>query len=392
MASASARPVQEDLDVETLPSEWPMYELLRIKKVDELCDPVRRTWTFETALVGYSLFPRPAVYGGISLGVGIQAAFETLFEELGEQDASEFRAYSYQGSFLGPASAKYALRITVTSLRSTRSFVTRLITLSQKDPANPSARRNIVSAICDFARRGRTPLVEYHAPALNPVTGKAWERPNELEIHTKLVDELIDQAEASNDDEEYGRALVAKAYAGLWDGFIELKLPKDSLMNQSYWLTHPELPSTQDHLPITERVMVDWFRVVPDLSEASAARISAERPDCVPFRPIAIQTTCLTFVLDQLLPLTAIVISKTPRTAAAHDISLDFSIRFHREDGLDVNKWSFRQFKSLTASAGRSFTQATLWDEDGHTLASISQQGHCCPAPPPRRKQASSRL
>ncbi|KAE8244145.1 hypothetical protein A4X13_0g6800 [Tilletia indica] len=102
---ASARPVQDDLDLETLPSEWSMYELLRIKKVDELCDPVRRTWVFETALVGYSLFLRPAVYGGISLGVGIQAAFETLFEELGEQDASEFRAYSYQGSFLGPASA-----------------------------------------------------------------------------------------------------------------------------------------------------------------------------------------------------------------------------------------------------------------------------------------------
>ncbi|CAD6967404.1 unnamed protein product [Tilletia controversa] len=371
-------------DVAQWPAGRPMYELLRIKKIDELCDPGKQTWVYETALSGYSIFPRPAIFGGISLCVGLQAGAASLFEEMEDKDAAEFRPYSYQGSFLGPALAKFAIRITVTTTRSTRSFVTRILTLSQPDPKNPldsSKRRNTLVAICDFARRGRQALLEFDAPALNPVTGRPWERPSELPSEYDLLDEKLKQAKAGGDQDELKRLAQKAAFNARWIGFLDFKTPKDSLMAQTYWTAHNHLPTTQDSVPVTDRVLSDWFRFVPDLSDKGVAKISAERPDCVPFRPSTAHNTFFAFALDQLIPITPVVVTKTQRREAAPDFSLDFSIRFHREDGLDVNRWTLRQMKSLTAADGRSFNQVVLWDEDGRILATISQQGHLVPWP-----------
>ncbi|KAE8217771.1 hypothetical protein CF319_g8212 [Tilletia indica] len=372
----------------SLPKNIPIYELLRIKKIDELCDPSKQTWVYETTLAGYSIFSRPAIFGGISLCVGLQAGSASLFEELDEKDAAEFRPYSYQGSFLGPAIAKFAIRITVTTLRSTRSFVTRVITLSQPNPADPSQRRNTLVTICDFARRGREGLLDFSAPALNPVTGQPWERPSELRTLADTVDERRKRAMANKDEDEFKRLDFEHRVASLWAGFIDFKTPKDSLMSQTYWATQTHLPSSQSHVPVTDRVMSDWFRFMPDFSDEGVAKISAERPDCVPFRPSTVHTTLFAFILDQLVPITPVVVTQTPRSAAAPDVSLDFSIRFHREDGLDVNQWTLRHFKALTAAAGRSFSQITLWNEEGQILATMSQQGHLVP----RKKPSTAKL
>ncbi|KAE8222613.1 hypothetical protein CF319_g4228 [Tilletia indica] len=384
----SSRKPSSNIPMPALPKDIPIYELLRIKKIDELCDPSKQTWVYETTLVGYSIFDRPAIYGGVSLCVGLQAGFASLFEELDEKDAVEFRPYSFQGSFLGPAIPKFAIRITVATLRSTRSFVTRVITLSQPNPADPAQRRNTLVAICDFARRGREALLDFSAPPLNPVTGQPWERPSELRTLADTVFERRNRAEADKDEVEFERLEWEHLAASLWAGFIDYKVPKDSLLGQTCWATQTHLPSTQSHLPVTDRVMSDWFRFVPDFSDGGLAKISAERPDCVPFRPSTVHTTLFAFILDNLVPITPVVVTQTPLNAIAPDVSLDFSIRFHREDGLDVNQWTLRHFKALTAAAGRSFSQITLWNEEGQILATMSQQGHLVP----RKKSATAKL
>ncbi|KAK0528736.1 hypothetical protein OC834_003956 [Tilletia horrida] len=381
-------PTPSGSGVQQLPSDIPHYELLRIKKLDALCNPAEKKWVYETVLTGYSLWTqRPAIFGGVSLGLGVQAAFDSIYEELGPRDAAEFRAYSYQGTFAGPASALHAIQIEVTTVRSTRSFVTRIVTLSQQDPTKPGLRRKTLVAICDFARRGRTPLVEFDAPALNPVTGKPWEKPEVLELYRTELSQRLEREQQSGDSDAARFSRLEGKFLGRWDGFLEYKLPPDSLTYQSSWAIRPDKPATtQDNVPVTDRVMVDYFRVVPDLSPANLVRISAKRPDCVPFRPETTTTTLFAFVLDQLVPIIPIVATKTPRKDAAPDVSLDFSIRFHREDGIDLNKWSLRQFKCLTAGAGRSFNQITVWDEEGRITGTISQQGHLVPAQPPKPK------
>ncbi|CAD6893076.1 unnamed protein product [Tilletia controversa] len=379
-------------EVPRLPADKPVYELLRIKKIDDLCDAGKQTWVYETALPGYTTFSRPAVFGGISLCVGLQAGSASLFEEMDEKDAAEFRPYSYQGSFLGPALPKFAIRITVTTIRSTRSFVTRLLTLSQPDPKDPdgsSKRRNTLVAICDFARRGRPALLEFDTPALNPVTGRPWERPSELPSLYDVLDEKKARAKAAGDQDELKRLMQEGQFNTLWYGFLDTKTPKDSLLAQTYWTTQNQLPTTQDNLPVTDRVLSDWFRFVPDLSDKGVAKISAERPDCVPFRPSTVHNAFFAFALDLVVPTTSLLLTKTPRRAAAPDFSLDFSIRFHREDGLDVNRWTLRQLKTLTAADGRTFNQVTLWDEDGRIIATVSQQGHL--APRPKRVEEASK-
>ncbi|KAK0533255.1 hypothetical protein OC835_003074 [Tilletia horrida] len=383
-------------EVLKLPKHIPHYELLRIKRLpDALSDPAGRTWVYETVLSGYTLWKsRSALYGGVSLGLGVQAAFDSIFDELGPQKAAEFRAYSYQGTFAGPASAQYAIRIEVSSVRSTRSFVTRLVTLSQQDPTQPGARRKTLVAICDFARRGRAALVEFDAPALNPLTAQAWERPETLETHAELTAQRLARARESGDEEALRVAQAEERFRDGWDRFLRFRMPRDSLTYQTAW-THKSDPpqTTQDPLAVTDRVMVDYFRVVPDLSPAHLARISAERPDCVPFRAgMSTTTTFFAFVLDQGVPIIPIIATKTPRHAAAPDVSLDFSIRFHREDGIDLNKWSLRQFKCLTAAAGRSFNQVTVWDEAGRIMGTISQQGHVAPAQPQRGSKLTVKL
>ncbi|KAK0545815.1 hypothetical protein OC845_004912 [Tilletia horrida] len=372
----------QDQQAVLLPEEIPMYELLRLKRLDNLCDPTQGTFVYETVLVGYTIFSRPGIFGGISLGVGMQAAFASLFDELDEKEAAEFRAYSYQGAFLGPALSKFAIRITVTTLRKTRSFVTRVVTLSQQDPARPDVRRNTLVGVCDFARRGRKGLPEFSAPAHNPLTNKPWQRPEELPSESEDVQQRIEAAKKSNDTELIKNLEREFAFSGRWNPFLEYRIPTDSVMRQTFWGTKSDAITNQDELPPTDRVMADWFRVKPDLSERGIAAASAKQPDCVPLRPVPMHTTIFTFLLDQIVPLTPILIQKIPRRAASPDVSLDFSIRFHREDGLDVNKWTLRHWKGLTAAAGRSFSQVTLWNEQGDIIATMSQQGHYVPAPP----------
>ncbi|KAL9936055.1 hypothetical protein V8E36_004897 [Tilletia maclaganii] len=375
-----------------LPLDRQLYELLWIKRDDELSDPAKQVWVYETITTGYTLFNRPAVFGGLSLGVAIQAAFESIFEELGAADASHFRAYSFQGSFLGSSLAQYPIRITVTTLRSTRSFITRIVTLSQhqnlENPQTP--RRNTLVAICDFARHGRAPLIDFSAPALNPVTGQSWERPENLKDHQDTVARRIAEAEAKGDQVALKRSKQERSFHRRWNSLLEYRLPPDSLFAQNYWGNATEAPSTQDHLHPSKRIVADWFRVRPDFSPAGLAQISAKAPQgSIQFKPVQAPTALLSFILDHVVPLTPIMVNKIARKDAGWDFSLDFSIRFHRDDDLDLNRWHLRQYQGLTAAAGRSFSQVTVWDDQGRIVATMSQQGHLVPPTPPKAAAAS---
>ncbi|KAK0549631.1 hypothetical protein OC846_003982 [Tilletia horrida] len=370
-----------------LPRDVPVYELLRIRKIkDEGLDthwaPEQSgRWAYTTVLTGLTLFPGPNVFGGISFALSVQAAYESIHEELGAEAAASYAVYSFQGSFCSPAPAQHVIQISVETIRKSRSFITRLVTLCQNSTKDGSPRKFLV-AVCDFVLKGRPSMVEFDTPSVNPVTLGRWKTPSELPPPMDALKARMQQARAAGDDALLDKLERELGFRRCWNGFCELVTPPESLLKDNFLLRARTEPTSQDHLSVPRRRLADWFRILPDLSEVSLAQLSAQRPECVPFRPTSFHKVCIAFLCDQVIPAAALAVAKVPSETTSSAVTLDFSVRFHRDDDLDANQWFLREVHSHTASSGRSLNMATVWDGRGRIVATVTEQCLYSPRPP----------
>ncbi|KAK0549630.1 hypothetical protein OC846_003981 [Tilletia horrida] len=380
-----------DPPVRHLPKDVPVFELLRIKKLEN-GDPdggqapkQPSLWRFTTVLTGFNLVPGPNIFGGISFALAVQAAYETIHEEVGAEAAANYAVYSLQGSFCAPAPAQHAVHISIETIRRSRSFITRLVTLSQHSVSSDGGPRKFMVAVCDFVLKGRPSLVEFDTPPLNPVTQGQWKKATELPSPIKVLEQRMKEAETKGDETLLAALKSEHDFRNWWNGFCIHVPPPDSLLKDTYMERVRDLPTAQDELSIPDRRLADWFRILPDLSEASLAKISAQRPDCVPFRSTSFHRVCLAAMLDQVIPIAAVSVAKVPEQESAATVTLDFAVRFHRDDDLDANRWFLREVRSHTASSGRSLNMSTVWDEMGRIVATNSEQCLYSPRPAPKK-------
>lgn len=127
--------------------------------------------------------------------------------------------------------------------------------------------------------------------------------------------------------------------------------------------------TTQDELPMHKRTSADWFRPK------------------VPLKTNVEQAAFLAFVLDgpsSWLPLLHDQQDMKDFEAVA---SLEFALRFFGSDlgGLDGDEWWLREVKSTVAAEGRTFMEGKVWDAKGRCMASMTQQDIARP-----RKQKSA--
>lgn len=80
---------------------------------------------------------------------------------------SKHRIYSIQGNYLGPTASDRPVKIKVTSLRETRTFVTRLVLLFQDFDGK---ERSCLSCIVDFYISSGNIMLKYSMPPKDQVT------------------------------------------------------------------------------------------------------------------------------------------------------------------------------------------------------------------------------
>lgn len=80
---------------------------------------------------------------------------------------SKHRIYSIQGNYLGPTASDRPVKIRITSLRQTRTFITRLVLLSQDFDGK---QRSCLSCIVDFYVSSGSTMLKYSTPPSHQVT------------------------------------------------------------------------------------------------------------------------------------------------------------------------------------------------------------------------------
>lgn len=325
----------------------------------------------------------PLSYGGFALSLSMNAALQTV------EDAAYFHPYSVLGNYLGPTTGNVDLELKVTRLRDTRTFKTRQVTAFQ---TIKGAKRACMTLTLDCVRRSA-------GSADDKDGGRDKELPDVVSLdvqpdphpeHHSNLKMLHDQL-----DEDVKMGLLPakprKLHAMLFGEAthcIDLKHPRHGFNYQTIEGFFPKAKTTQDHLSIPQRVVMDWFHA----KEPPEAKKSTKPHSEGMLLPPTLQTASacfLLFAMDAFLPITPLVLSRTALPKAqAH--ALDFSLRFHMDEELDAQgSWFYREIKTLTAKGHRSFNTARVWQERGDgSLALAATMSQSCllrPLPPPAK-------
>jgi acyl-CoA thioesterase II len=273
-------------------------------------------------------------YGGCTIGVGINAAYQTV--------KSGYHVYSILGHYLGPAFTDRNYQIKITPIRDTRSFATRLVEVKQEHTGVP---RTCSMFIMDFQTQEPASLLEYSAtPSTNWPSAEAS---SHLEAR---MDELIAQGKMSSEVKDFRRILF-----GMMEKFFDGRSSLESVAAQNIYSMLSDLETTQDHLPLPEKTSGDWTRCKhPLLTEGE-------------------QIAALAFYMDGALSFLPLTHSHRSLADARTCSSLDFALRI-MSNNVDFNKWHLREMKTIHGGEGRTYTEGRLWDEQGNMVASMTQQ------------------
>ncbi|CAD6967929.1 unnamed protein product [Tilletia controversa] len=336
---------------------------------------------YETARLPWSFGYGTRAFGGTILAVGVQAAYTSLLDKMGLEQADAYALYSFQGSFLSPTKLTQSLRIRVTPVRNSRSFATRVVQGFQYE--DDGQERNTFIAFADFVRRGQ-PTVEggtFSVQPMNPVTKSAWDGPEKLKdvmdinaVRRREYDDGV-RSGTTEPNLKLDRAIALESLK--WTPISKLQehrpLPT-SPIHESVTGFDVDRPTTQDSLSVTDKTAADYLRWTE--SPAELLRANPERTQASGWTLASLNVCSLSLSLDYHLAGIALFFSKIPRAHALF-VSLDFSLRFHVSD-IDATQWHLREVKAISGGEGRSFSEAGVWK--GNTLvATISQQCYCRP-------------
>ncbi|KAE8153806.1 thioesterase-like superfamily-domain-containing protein [Aspergillus avenaceus] len=253
------------------------------------------------------------VYGGNTLAVAVNAAYQTI--------ESPYHLYSITGHFIRAATTERRFICAVETTRSTRTFQTRFIRVSQK--ADDGSIQLCLIASADFHIEEPRSMVTYST------------RPK-----TSMPFTLQDNQPPSNPVKELG----------LYK-HIEPFLEKHTIAAAS----ENQLATKGGSSTAPEKFSAERFRIRGPLNNE------------------ADQVSALAFYMDKGLAYIPANHSGYQLTDASACASLDFSLRLFTHE-IDLRKWHLTEATTSVAGNARAFSEGRVWDGNGRLLASMTQQ------------------
>ncbi|VUC29866.1 unnamed protein product [Clonostachys rosea] len=290
-----------------------------------------------------------ATYGGNTIGVAFNAASQTV--------PPGFSAYSILGHFLGPALKEQKLYCKVHDTRTTRTFATRRVEVSQEQ--TDGTFRTCLELIADF-HVNEPSMLEFSAPPT-----MAWPKPRDCPDRHEYAQGMLNRGEVN----EAQLAEFRKSFDEDRD-YFETRICTGGMSAQNLTGIAGGLPTTQDSFTVTSRVSAEWLRAHG------------------PFVTQAEHTAALAFIMDGALAFLALPHSHLWVDAAGPCGSLDFALRIFVPH-VDMGKWNLRERIVHHSGSGRTYAEGRLFDEKGTLLASMTQQ---CFMRVPRGEQSGSKI
>jgi acyl-CoA thioesterase II len=280
-------------------------------------------------------------YGGCALGVGVQAACETV--------QPGYRPYSICGSFLAPVSIDIKLDASVRRVRDTRTFATRLVEISQVQPQKngKSQRRLCMILLADFHKEGEESMLDFSAPP-----DGTYSAPENSLTPQEIARNLADSKTITPETETAYNTLF-----NLMARHFETRLAPEGIGAQNLTGMAKHQPTTQDSLPLTSKSTADWIRCRTPLRQDKPLEHYAG----------------LAFILDGYLSFLAGMHNHMFLDDAAACASLDFAMRVFSSQW-DLTQWNLREMKSVAGGEGRTYSEARLWNAEGRLVANMTQQ------------------
>lgn len=293
--------------------------------------------------------PANIAYGGYAIATACKAACLSV--------APNYHLYSLMGNYLGPSTIDRPLRASVRTIRQTRTFATRQVEVSQmQDNGSP---RVCLIALADFQVREKAVFNYSKQPT------KKYTHWKDLPTQTELHENLVKEGKIPQKLLDTHRTLFP-----LLPAIFEQRQCSEGIFAQNLLGMASKLPTTQDHLPLTDRTTADWFK-------------------CTQSLPTAVDhTALLTFLIDGAIAFSPLSFSKMWFDEVGACSSLDFALRIFQngkeegvEDGLDLKQWHLRELTTSVGAEGRTYGEAWVWDESGRAVACMSQQSIMRPKP-----------
>lgn len=290
-----------------------------------------------------------ATYGGNTIGVAFNAASQTV--------PPGFSAYSILGHFLGPALKEHKLYCKVHDTRTTRTFATRRVEVSQEQ--TDGTFRTCLELIADF-HASEPSMLEFSArPTM------AWPKPRDCPDRHEYAQGMLDRGEVNEAQMEEFR----KSFDEDRD-YFETRICTGGMAAQNLTGIAGGLSTTQDTIPVTSRVSAEWLRARGTFA-TQAENIAA-----------------LAFIMDGTLAFLALTHNHLWVDAAGPCGSLDFALRILAPQ-VKMGDWNLRERVVHHSGSGRTFAEGRLFDEQGKLLASMTQQ---CFMRVPRNEKSGSKI
>ena len=275
-------------------------------------------------------------YGGNTLAVAVNAALQTT--------PVDFFLYSALGNYLGPAFTDHKLQCAVREIRTTKTFATRHVEISQTP--KDGKKRLCLFLSADFQIPEPATLLTYSRPPR--VTHSAVEDCPTVDENRRI---LLESAIATEEAVKMHKVLF-----GLSDRFLDRRTCPEGIIAQTLTgFAKKGSPTTQDHLPLPSKTSSDYFRSKHSLN------VPAEH------------ASALAFIMDMGTSLLPVVHNGQSLDEVAAQSSLDFALRIFKND-VDLNAWNLREMSTITGGNGRTYTEVQVWDSEGTMVCNMTQQ------------------
>lgn len=289
-------------------------------------------------------------FGGSTLAVAVRAVYATA--------PANFSLYSVLGHFHGPATTKANLYVTVHNIRDTRTFATRrvVVTQTQQKSDGSEVQRQCLELFADFHVAEPSVLTYSAQPSM------AYKGPDESPTLQDLVDKALTEGKIKSSPLEKQGAM----YVGLGVHF-ETRTCTEGMSGQNMLGLLRSEPTDQDARHVADRVSGDWSRLR------------------VPLQDKEDKAAAVAFTMDAGLTMTALAHNHLWFDMVGPSVTSDFALRLFVPE-VDLNEWHLRERKTISGGAGRTYSEARLWDKNGTLVASMTQQCILKPKDPAKSK------
>ena len=316
--------------------------------------------------------PADIAYGGCVQALSVQAAFKSIESR---KELRNFEIYSMLGNYLGPTSADRKVKLTVSEIRTTRSFATRFVIASQL--MNDGTERSTFSATIDFVAPNKIDNAKAGAPftRYSRKPRMQYAPPEQLPSMRDIILRKVQEGKVDRDAADHLENLVF----ALNKKTLISAFPPQGLHAQNAIGLDPLAESYQHNTPLTDRFSVDWVKSMHDLSSPPAPPAADKLPKSnytdvgapLSVTSASANASLLVFMMDGALSFIPLTFSKMSLTDAGAASSLDCAVRFFSVP--DMNEFHLREMQTIAGNECRTFSEAFLWDRNNNLVASTNQ-------------------